>query len=176
MFNEQLTDFLLKKYRINHAFTIGKDTNGDGIPDKPLRYEISASRTVIEFPLGFCPGDTSDPAQPQINFECVGEFGVVIKEWEVVTRVQKISTFFIVININSILSIKAYPHSASNLSPFTKQVEVDFYDWKNDLINVERMTFNDSIKIVIERLKLKDPNRLKFQRNQSMHAMKLNIS
>ena len=69
---------------------IGKDIDGDDIPDVPLRFEMDDSKTVIEFPLGFCPGAASEnfvygrsnnKLQNATN-SCQGQWGLVLKEWE----------------------------------------------------------------------------------------------
>ena len=62
---------------------MGKDINYDKIPDVPLRYEIHDSNMVVEFPLGFCPN-----AIGAKDYDCQGNFGIVIKEWETITRVS----------------------------------------------------------------------------------------
>ena len=41
--------------RLDGANTIGKDLDGDGLPDMALRYEMDEG-SVVEFPLNFCPG------------------------------------------------------------------------------------------------------------------------
>jgi hypothetical protein len=74
--------------RLNFAKTIGRDTDNDGRPDIPLRFEFDDSKSVIQFPLGFCPGDFSDPDNPQINFQCTGEWGFVLKEWQTIFKVR----------------------------------------------------------------------------------------
>jgi hypothetical protein len=63
--------------RVGGGTTIGRDTDGDGEPDKKLRYEFEDSDTVVQFPLGFCP---SAPETGFIKFKnCVGRWGFVIK-------------------------------------------------------------------------------------------------
>lgn len=52
----------------------------------PLRFEFKGSQTVVQFPLGFCPGDRSNISDPQRNFKCRGDWGFVIKEWESVLK------------------------------------------------------------------------------------------
>ena len=54
-------------YRVSGTSTIGKDINGDNIPDIPLRYEIEDSKSVVQFPLGFCPS-----APNGVNNACTG--------------------------------------------------------------------------------------------------------
>ena len=75
---------------------IGKDTDGDGIPDVPLRFEMDSSRSVIQFPLGFCPGaikedfvySQSRERLDKSTKECQGQWGLVLKEWETITAVR----------------------------------------------------------------------------------------
>ena len=88
--------------KVPWSTTKGKDTNGDGKPDRKLRYEFDNSQSVIEFPLGFCPGaDTKN----FIDFDCQGQWGLVLKEWETITA--------------------TYPESArDNLNYVTKQVHI----------------------------------------------------
>ena len=74
---------------MSYAKTIGKDVNSDGRPDIPLRFDVEDSKSAIQFPLGFCPGDRSDKNSHQVNFKCVGEWGFVIKEWETIVKVIK---------------------------------------------------------------------------------------
>ena len=84
---------------MNYAKTIGKDINSDGKPDIPLRFDVEYSRSAIQFPLGFCPGDRSNNNSPQINFKCIGEWGFVIKEWETIVKVLMIVTNHLTENI-----------------------------------------------------------------------------
>ena len=80
---------------------IGKDTDGDGIPDVPLRFEMDSSRSVIQFPLGFCPGaikedfvySQSRERLDKSTKECQGQWGLVLKEWETITAVRISSMF-----------------------------------------------------------------------------------
>ena len=80
---------------------IGKDTDGDGIPDVPLRFEMDGSRSVIQFPLGFCPGaikedfvySQSRERLDKSTKECQGQWGLVLKEWETITAVRISSMF-----------------------------------------------------------------------------------
>ena len=75
--------------------TVGRDTNNDGIPDRPLRFEFDNSKSVIQFPLGFCPSapgfvlEYNDIGLP-IGV-CDGQWGFVFKEWETITAVSKAS-------------------------------------------------------------------------------------
>ncbi len=90
--------------RVGGPHTIGKDTNGDGIPDVPLVYTFKESQTRVEFPLNFCPGvefgwwegeglnrtrKTQWHVNPDpINMKCEGFWGIAIKEWEVIKQVS----------------------------------------------------------------------------------------
>jgi len=89
--------------RVSGANTIGKDMNGDGIPDKPLVYTFKESETRVEFPLNFCPGKLFEWVEGfgddrvrksslhmtpnQITFPCIGTWGIAIKEWQVIKQV-----------------------------------------------------------------------------------------
>jgi len=61
--------------------------DGDGCPDRKLRFQFSGSDTVVQFPLGFCP---STPETGMITDECKckGRWGFVLKEWETITAVR----------------------------------------------------------------------------------------
>ena len=94
---------------------IGKDTDGDGIPDQPLRFEMDDSKSVFQFPLGFCPGaakenfvySNSDNRNRRQNAtkECQGQWGLVLKEWETITAVSSIwCTIITCLDCNRILS------------------------------------------------------------------------
>ncbi len=74
--------------RLSWAKTIGRDLDGDTWPDIPLRFEIEDSPAVIQFPLGWCPGSRTEPEFPEQNFRCVGDWGIVIKEWQIVVKVR----------------------------------------------------------------------------------------
>ena len=125
--------------RLPYSKTIGTDVTEDGYPDVPLRFEFEESRCVIQFPLLFCPGDRSDPDDPQRNRFCRGEWGFVLKEWTVIT--------------------KTYPWSAANLNVVTKQVDIDVYDENDNLVDVSG--FKIDIQILIER-KIKAEDVLSF--------------
>ena len=76
--------------KLSGSTTVGKDINGDGIPDIPLRYEFANSKSVVQFPLGFCPNTTLAPGFVQNKSvatmsSCVGQWGIVVKEWETMT-------------------------------------------------------------------------------------------
>ena len=90
--------FVYSRIRLPANVYIGKDTDGDGIPDQPLRFEMEDSKSVIQFPLGFCPGaakenfvySNSDKRNRRQNAtqECQGQWGLVLKEWETITAVR----------------------------------------------------------------------------------------
>ena len=44
-------------FRVAGSNTVGRDNNGDGVPDEPLIYAFKDSETTVEFPLNFCPGN-----------------------------------------------------------------------------------------------------------------------
>ena len=44
-------------FRLPYSKTIGEDTDGDLYPDIPLTFRFEDSVGVVQFPLGFCPGD-----------------------------------------------------------------------------------------------------------------------
>ena len=54
------------------------------------------SKTVIEFPLGFCPGaasenfvyGSSNNKLQNATKSCQGQWGLVLKEWETITAVK----------------------------------------------------------------------------------------
>ena len=54
------------------------------------------SKTVIEFPLGFCPGAASENfvygrsnnKLQNATKSCQGQWGLVLKEWETITAVN----------------------------------------------------------------------------------------
>ena len=68
--------------RVSGSTINGKDLDGDGVPDIPLRYEMEESDVVVQFPIGFCPD-----AEDGVKLNCSGNFGIVLKEWETITRV-----------------------------------------------------------------------------------------
>ena len=85
-------------------FFLFRDINGDGIPDIPLRYEFADSKSVVQFPLGFCPNTTLAPGFVQnksvaTTSSCIGQWGIVVKEWETMTatypKTGKYSVFFL---------------------------------------------------------------------------------
>ena len=68
--------------RVSGSTINGKDIDGDGVPDIPLRYEMEESDVVVQFPIGFCPN-----SEDGVKLNCSGNFGIVLKEWETITRV-----------------------------------------------------------------------------------------
>ena len=75
----------LSLFRVPGSSTVGTDINNDGIPDIPLRYELDDSQSVVQFPLGFCPSEPGGVVRGKKR--CFGSYGIVIKEWEAITRV-----------------------------------------------------------------------------------------
>ena len=126
--------------KVSYSDTIGTDTTGDLYPEHPMRYEFEDSQTVVEFPLGFCPGDRTDPSSPSINFQCRGKWGIVIKEWEAVTRM--------------------YMWSYKNVNEVSYQVDATFYDGNGNIVDISGMV--EPIKIIIERHKHKNPAAVSF--------------
>ena len=59
------------------------------------------SHSVIQFPLGFCPGavkedfvfSQSRKRLQNSTTECQGQWGLVLKEWETITAVRIRSSF-----------------------------------------------------------------------------------
>lgn len=134
----------------------GDDIDGDGVPDLPLRYEFPNANTdsmnVVQFPLGFCPG------RPETNFmvtvgsadpkdKCPGSWGIVVKEWKIF--------------------MASYPPTAKNLNPTTKQLDVDVYDDKGNLVKIEGMPSWAPIELTIMRQKDKSPKEVTFNKNQT---------
>ena len=87
--------------RLSGSHTIGKDLDGDGLPDIPLIYDMEEG-SRIEFPLNFCPGETfkwtnattgenmkqSHLTPNQLTHPCIGQWGIALKEWQVIKQVQ----------------------------------------------------------------------------------------
>ena len=65
---------------------MGRDSNGDGVPDQRLVYTFEKTTTQVTFPLGFCPGEPGHVIRP-ITKKCTGRWGIVIKEWATITAV-----------------------------------------------------------------------------------------
>eukprot|EP00095_Tigriopus_kingsejongensis_P012226 maker-scaffold528_size145933-snap-gene-0.28 protein:Tk12226 transcript:maker-scaffold528_size145933-snap-gene-0.28-mRNA-1 annotation:"cobinamide adenolsyltransferase" len=135
--------------KIPWSKTIGRDTDGDGWPDVPLRFEFDDSDSVIQFPLGYCPGDRKNVSDPQINFKCIGEWGFVLKEWETITKV--------------------YPESAKNLNPVTKQIDIDVYDSDGNWVDVSGM--EHWIQFVIGRIRVKNPEAVRVPESARAHVV-----
>ena len=121
--------------------TRGTDTNNDNWPDIPLRFEFEDSNSVIQFPLGFCPGSMLNVSNPMIDYRCRGHWGFVFKEWQTIT--------------------KAYPKSAKNLNRATKTLDIDIYD--QDGVRVDVYGMKIDIQFVIGRIKYKDPFATEFK-------------
>ncbi len=121
--------------RIDGKATVGKDTDGDGKPDTGLEYKVGESNTGIQFPKGFCPA-----AKNGVDDKCKGSYGIVVKEWETITKV--------------------YSPSATFLNKVTKQVDVDVLDKDGKKIEVKDLP--KPINIQIERMSKKDPAAVKI--------------
>lgn len=114
---------------------------GDYYPDIPLRFTFEEFGAVIQFPLGFCPGDRSNSSDPQRNFKCRGDWGFVIKMWESIT--------------------KAFPFSTRNLNAVTMQMDVDIYDGDGNKVIISDMAVD--MILMIPRLKVKGPEFVTIQ-------------
>ena len=124
---------------------VGRDLDFDGRPDKPLKYTFEASKTVIEFPLGFCP---SEPGfvrdRNRLKDEpCEGQWGLVLKEWETITA--------------------TYPGTAKRLNYVTKQIDIDLYGDGGGKIPVKEI--NGTITLTIERMKEKDETKVSISKD-----------
>ena len=104
------------------------------IPDVPLYYELLDSKLRVRFPLGFCPNIQGGIAGN--GTACVGSFGIVLKEWDTITRV--------------------YPTTSSYLNKVTKQFDIDVLDQDGKKIIVEDLDLD--IELVIDRMVDKDPS------------------
>jgi hypothetical protein len=93
--------------KISGKNCLGRDMDGDGIPDRPLRFEFDNSKSVVEFPIGFCPSVVGFWVNVTAGDTCPGQFGFVFKEWETITA--------------------TYPPTAQRLNLVTKQMDVDVY-------------------------------------------------
>ena len=140
----------MKLSKVSGSHTVGKDLNGDGIPDIPLVYTFDAT-SEVEFPLNFCPGERFDWVETNENgtkekltqmhitpdhllMPCVGFWGISIKEWQVIKQ--------------------TYPASAQNLNLLTRTVDVDVYDENEGKVIINRMPL--PIKVKTKRMKEKD--------------------
>ena len=137
--------------KISGAFTIGKDINGDGLPDVPLAYDIG-ERSRVEFPLNFCPGVRFDWLEGEgenrtlrtcwhlspdpVLFPCVGVWGIALKEWQVIKQ--------------------TYPPSARNLNRLTMTVDVDIYDEMSQKVTIKDVPAGFPIMVTTYRMKNKD--------------------
>ena len=130
--------------------TVGRDMDGDGIPDIPLRYTFEET-SEVEFPLNFCPGKRFDwvttngegtkiknsqwhITPDHVLMPCIGNWGISLKEWQVIKQ--------------------TYPASAQNLNRYTRTVDVDIYDENSEKVDIKGM--NLPIKIKTKRMKEKD--------------------
>ena len=104
------------------------------IPDVPLYYELQDSKLRAQFPLGFCPNIKGGIAKN--GTVCHGSFGIVLKEWDTITRV--------------------YPTTASYLNKVTKQFDIDILDQDGNKLLLEDLDLD--IELVIDRMADKDPS------------------
>ena len=83
-------------FRLSGSNTVGKDTDGDGVPDVPLIYDMEEG-SRIEFPLNFCPGKQFDIADNKkqthvtpdhLTQPCEGQWGIALKEWQGIKQVS----------------------------------------------------------------------------------------
>ena len=83
-------------FRLSGSNTVGRDTDGDGVPDIPLVYDMEEG-SRIEFPLNFCPGKEfplEDNKQQvhvtpdHLTQPCEGQWGIALKEWQVIKQVS----------------------------------------------------------------------------------------
>ena len=155
--------------RVSGANTIGADVTGDGIPDIPLRYEMT-EESVVEFPLNFCPGVRFDwivtkgekkekrtqwhVSPDPLTHPCSGYWGIAIKEWQVIKQVH----YFISVEIfkHKNPCFQTYPGSARNLNKFTMTVDVDIYDEDSVKVEVLDMPPESTIKVSTKRMEDKD--------------------
>ena len=104
------------------------------IPDVPLFYELQDSKLRVQFPLGFCPSIKGCIAEN--GTVCHGSFGIVLKEWDTITRV--------------------YPTTASYLNKVTKQFDIDILDQDGTKLLIKDLEVD--IELVIDRMADKDPS------------------
>ncbi len=98
--------------------TVGRDVDGDGVPDMKLRYEFDNSDTVVQFPLGFCPASAAKGFVHEILLDangkklppepCKGTWGFVIKEWETITAVSLRDNLRLCLLFNLVCSLSFY--------------------------------------------------------------------
>ena len=86
----------LNIFRLSRSNTVGRDSDGDGVPDIPLTYDMEEG-SRIEFPLNFCPGKEFplEDNKKQIHVTpdhltqpCEGQWGIALKEWQVIKQVS----------------------------------------------------------------------------------------
>ena len=121
---------------------IGKDITGDLIPDIPLFYELDNSKLSVKFPLGFCPRPNVPGGILKNDTICPGRFGIVLKEWDTITRV--------------------YPSTSSYLNKVTKQFDIDVMDEDGNKLIVEDLDLD--IELVIDRMAKKDPSAVSYSK------------
>ncbi len=71
----------------------GTDLDGDGYPDAPLRYEFTNSKSIVQFPLNFCPGMPEYKFITPRNKTCPGSWGIVVREWKIFMAVSACHPF-----------------------------------------------------------------------------------
>ena len=125
--------------KLSGKSTVGRDINGDGIPDIPLRYEFDASKSVVQFPLGFCPSAPESGHIVNHTTPCIGQWGFVFKEWETITA--------------------TYPETAQRLNLVTKQMDIDLYADLGGKLEIQGMEAD--ITIVLERMENKAIEKMK---------------
>lgn len=128
--------------RLPYSRTIGKDVTGDRYPDIPLRLTFEDSDSYIQFPLGFCPGNRRNLSDPQVFFQCRGEWAFVLKEWITPTRM--------------------YPDTAKNINIVSKQIDIDVYDEQQRKVDIS--DFKDKfVYFIIERTAVRGPYEVGFK-------------
>ena len=120
--------------KLSGKSTVGRDLDGDGIPDVPLRYEFDSSQSVVQFPLGFCPSAPESGHVVNHTTPCEGQWGFVFKEWETITA--------------------TYPTTARRLNLVTKQMDIDIYEDLGGKLDVSGMQAD--IIVVLERMETKN--------------------
>ena len=101
---------------------MGRDTDGDGVPDIPLVYDMEEG-SRIEFPLNFCPGKEfplEDNKQQvhvtpdHLTQPCEGQWGIALKEWQVIKQVglKLVSSAFL--NDNIARRIQSQPRTCTD--------------------------------------------------------------
>ncbi len=132
--------------KLSGSQTVGRDTDGDGIPDVPLRYEFDDSKSVVQFPLGFCPSVPGHIRNVSAEGPCVGQWGLVFKEWQTITA--------------------TYPPTAKRLNLVTKQMDIDMYADLGGKIPIKNM--KEGITVLLERMPDKKPTLVRFAKDDVM--------